>query len=124
MAFLAGMKAALVSGKVWLVGALLVVVFFSGYYRGVTSSNEDNVQALKVFIEQERDRSFRAVAAASKAARQLEQVRSTGDEQVEEMEQYVVDSNCVPSPDELRLLEEIATGRVKEGSGVLSPSGD
>lgn len=124
MAFWQGLKAAFVSGKIWLLGFVFVGVYFIGFYSGRNDANEDNIIELREFVEQERKRSSEDIVAAVAATKLIQVVKEQGREQIEQMEKLVADGgpdNCIPTDDELRLLREISEGQ-KGSEGVL-PAG-
>ena len=124
-AFFVGIKAALLSWKVWLIAGLSITLFLTGYFQGRDAANADAVERLETFVKEERARSIEDVVAAVAATKLIEIVKETGREQVEEMEALVADAGpdgCIPTDDELRLLREISAGKPK-GQGVLPNGG-
>lgn len=119
--FLIGMKAAIISWRVWLVVGFAVVLFLAGYFQGRDAANEDAVERLESFVKEERARSIEDVVAAVAATKLIAVVKETGREQVAEMEALVADAGpdgCIPTDDELRLLRQISSGE-SQGEGVL-----
>lgn len=105
----AGAKAAIFSGKVWILAALSAVLFFAGYMIGRDAASDDAMENLEAFVAEERARSARDIEAAIASTKLIQVVKQENQNVVAKIEELVAASpdNCVLSPDELRELQKI-----------------
>lgn len=110
---LAGVKGLLSSWKVWVYVGLLLLSMAGAYVKGRESVYKENIGEVKEYIVAERERSAAAQKAAETDARELAELRNKAYDKLQELDRASEYDTCIPTDDQLRLLNEIAEGLTK-----------